>query len=378
MADGGVRYRKVVGILREEILQGRYHPSRVFPSVTRLTQRFGISHLTAVRVLDQLKSAGLVISRQGSGSFVTKRSMLIGLIVPGVAYGEFYPPIVGEIARLSQSAGYGLMFGDAFSLDSARREEQLLNLARDFVGKEICGVIFNPADMDKSAPGLNAEIIGSFDKVGIPVVLLDSDIVLPPDRSHCDLVASNNFDAGFRLARHLLDRGARRVTFVTYVDCRATSVNRRRQGVQACVEGASQAVLPDFSVPFPYPIDSRRLANYVRRHRPDAFACASDTGAAFLCKALAEIGYRVPDDVLVAGFDDVQHAVISSPQLTTIHQPCADIAAMAFRLLVDRIREPKLPPREILLDAPLVIRESTARKGCVQRMKHMNGKRRTR
>lgn len=376
MANGNVRYREIVEILRDEILQGRYNPSRVFPSVTRLTRRFGISHLTAVRVLEQLKSAGLVVSRQGSGSFVTRRSMLIGLIVPGLAYGEFYPPVVSEIARLCQSFGYGLMFGDAFSNDSTRREKQLSDLAKDFVDKDVCGVIFNPADMTKTAAGVNAEIIDRFSKAGIPVVLLDSDIVTPPERSGCDLVGSDNFEAGFRIARHLLDRGARRIAFVTYADCTATSVYRRMQGVRACVTGRSapSVLLPDISVPFPHPIDVRHLKNYVRRHRPDALICASDTGAAFLCKALIKIGCRVPEDVMVAGFDDVQHALISSPQLTTAHQPCADIAAMAFRLLVDRIREPTLPTHEIALDAPLVIRESTDRTGGPSHVKRTKAK----
>ena len=50
-----------------------------------------------------------------------------------------------------------------------------------------------------------------------------------------------------------------------------------------------------------------------------------------------------------------------TPPLTTIHQPCADLAAVAFRKLMERIANPDLPPREILLDAPLVVRESTKR-----------------
>ena len=65
---------------------------------------------------------------------------------------------------------------------------------------------------------------------------------------------------------------------------------------------------------------------------------------------------------MLAGFDDVQFASVMTPQLTTIHQPCDGIAAMAFRALQERMADPSLPPREIYLAAPLVVRQSTARK----------------
>ena len=73
------------------------------------------------------------------------------------------------------------------------------------------------------------------------------------------------------------------------------------------------------------------------------------------------LGKRVPEDIMLAGFDDVQFASVMTPQLTTIHQPCDDIASMAFKALQERIADLSLPPREIFLPAPLVVRKSTAR-----------------
>ena len=69
----------------------------------------------------------------------------------------------------------------------------------------------------------------------------------------------------------------------------------------------------------------------------------------------------MPDDLLLAGFDDMQYARLTTPALTTIHQPCAQIARTAFRRLVDRISRPELPAICISLPAPLVARESTNR-----------------
>ena len=70
---------------------------------------------------------------------------------------------------------------------------------------------------------------------------------------------------------------------------------------------------------------------------------------------------RVPDDLLLAGFDDMRASSVMSPQLTTIHQPCEQIAAKAFYGLLDRMADPSRPPLEIFLPAPLVERASTQR-----------------
>jgi len=67
---------------------------------------------------------------------------------------------------------------------------------------------------------------------------------------------------------------------------------------------------------------------------------------------------RVPRDVRMAGFDDVRFATLVSVPLTTVHQPCREIAVTAFRAMLERIADPTLPPRLLLLSPRLVIRES--------------------
>ena len=98
---------------------------------------------------------------------------------------------------------------------------------------------------------------------------------------------------------------------------------------------------------------------FKKRTRPDAVICESDYVAAVFRNTLDKLGVSVPEDVMLAGFDDVRCAVTTFPQLTTIHQPCEDIALVAYRALRERILNPSLPPRQILLPAPLVVREST-------------------
>ena len=188
----------------------------------------------------------------------------------------------------------------------------------------------------------------------MPLVLLDSDIVNAPERSGYDLVAVNHFDAGRRLGAHLRATGAKRIAYLMQAD-RAPCVQERYLGVRTACEGlalAGQALLAE-------PDDAAAVRRFLRRYRPDALACYNDRQAVLLMKTLAALGVRVPDDVAVAGFDDVNYAALATPRLTTMHQPCEELAALAFETLLFRMAHPDAPARESFLNAPLVVREST-------------------
>jgi DNA-binding LacI/PurR family transcriptional regulator len=75
-------------------------------------------------------------------------------------------------------------------------------------------------------------------------------------------------------------------------------------------------------------------------------------------KTLIEIGVSVPGGIRMVGIDDVKYASLLSVPLTTIHQPCADMGTIAIGAMLDRLRSPKLPARDILLNFHLVIRDS--------------------
>ena len=106
------------------------------------------------------------------------------------------------------------------------------------------------------------------------------------------------------------------------------------------------------------PADRLRLAALLERDAPDGIVCASDRTAAVLMHALRALGRRVPDQIRLVGIDDVDYAELLPVPLTTLRQPCHEIGVSAMRAMVDRVGQPDLPPREILLHGTLVIRES--------------------
>ena len=107
------------------------------------------------------------------------------------------------------------------------------------------------------------------------------------------------------------------------------------------------------------PDDIAAIKRHLRRGRPDAFVCGNDAAAISLKQTLEGLGYRIPDDIMLVGFDDVAYANIVSPRLTTVRQPCKEIAGAAFRRLLARIADPTLPVFSIFLPVRLMVREST-------------------
>ena len=354
------RGREMLDRLKQDILKGKYVPGRMFPSIVSLMGRFGVSRVTAVRVTERLKKDGLIVSRQGQGTYVTRRARLlggaIGLIVPGSCYSEVFPVICHEISRLAQKSGLTLLFGDVSSSDPRVRAERALELARKFAREKVSGVIYQPMEFLDDAEAVNRQILSVFDAAGIAVVLIDNDIVQSPKRSAYELVSVNSFDVGRRLAEHLIDRGARNLCFQMQPNA-AYSIQGRLMGVRSiCAERQARVVAADVDV-----ADLEAVRRLLRRKpATDAIICRNDHLAAHLLLTLRKMGRRVPADVLVTGCNDSPYAAMLEPALTTIRIPCEDIAATAYRFLMERIADPSLPVRECYLKAELVTRASTA------------------
>lgn len=353
---GENKFREIFDVLKADIIAGKYAGNESLPSAPALMRRFGVARATAVAALKELERRGFAKSRRGKGTFPANRS--IGMILPGVAYSEFFLPVMGAISRRCQEDGYGLLFGDAYSEDPVRRAGQAKSLAEDFVAKRVSGVILQPAALLDNMQAVNGEIVSIFDRAKIPVVLIDNDIVPPPGRSGYDLVGINNFEAGRLLGGHLVDAGARRIGFLVHNRCSA-SVRLRCIGVMSAVGerlGVKACILET------EPGESAEIRKFLAKEKPDAIVCGNDKTAARLRQTLAHLGKRVPEDVMLAGFDDVQIASIMTPRLTAVRQPCEAIADAAFSALLERMRRPDLQPREILLPVRLVVRESTRRR----------------
>jgi len=342
--------------LTDAIASGQYQSGQRLPSESELVKTFAASRPTVNRALREMQLSGIIERRAGSGSYVrpdaAARGYTFGLLIPELGRTEIFEPLCRGMAEAQHGSHHVLLWGSSFG-DEANIELQASQACRQLVSKKVSGVFFAPLELTTQKDAINRSIAETLDKAGIPVVLLDRDLVSYPDRSRYDLVGIDNRRAGYTITRHLIRCDCRRPVFVGRPGS-APTVDARITGYYEALRDArleSQVCRID-------PQDHGQVRDVLKRLNPDGFVCANDFTAANLLKTLTDLGISVPDQVRMVGIDDVKYASLLSVPLTTIHQPCASMGNLAISAMLERLRDPKLPARDLLLNFDLVVRES--------------------
>lgn len=212
-------------------------------------------------------------------------------------------------------------------------------------------------------------------RIGMPMVLVDHEDHLIPS----DTIFANNYESMFRLAKHLIGIGHKKMAFIG--DRRySRSFYDRFLGFRSAMEEAGlwdvpahgqagQATTEERLVEaqgfehgqFEEPV--RQWADKLLRAgtMPTALVCANDTIAIGAAGALEELGLRVPEDVSVSGFDNIDDAYRIKPALTTVHVPKENLGRRAVQRLLERIAFRDEPTEKILVTSELLYRGTTAR-----------------
>lgn len=362
MKTTGAKYSAIRDALKREILDGKYLGRERFPSEEALRRRFGASRPTIERALRDLKHEGLLESRAGSGSFLTFAALsatgAIGVIAPDYRRIEFFTGLCDAIAATARKHCYDVLLGDVSAPEAVSdRGAWAIALAKAYARRRIAGVLLEPVDLIPDSCEATETVLRILDEKKIPVVLLDRDYLPFPGRSAYDLVGIDNVQAGYRIARHLIGNGARRLRFITHPNY-ANTIRARIQGVAQAAIDAGLVWKNEFVLECEEPDEAFAGKIMKGKNAPDAFVCRNDPTAAKLIQSLSRIGMAVPGRVGVAGFDDSSIARLANPPLTTIRQPVQTLAEMAVASLLQRIRDSSLAPRAILLDAPLIERST--------------------
>ncbi|HEX4265842.1 MAG TPA: GntR family transcriptional regulator [Verrucomicrobiae bacterium] len=350
--------------LLTQIAAGKYGAADRLPSEAQLSTQFKVSRPTVARAFRDLMAEGIIERRAGAGTFVRDKKRVavatrqIGLLIPGLGTTEIFEIICGELASLGRRSEYTLLWGGSSHprLDQDGSREHARELCEQFIERRVAGVFFAPFELTEGQDEVNRSISEQFSEAGIALVLLDRDLAAFPRSGRFDVVGLDNVAAGYLLAEHLIKLGCKDIAFVMR-PLSAPTVERRFAGVREALARNKIEVQPDW-LQTGDPQDSKFVCSLMAGKRWDAIICANDLTAAQLIRTIEHNRWRVPEDVRVAGFDDAKYATLVSVPLTTIRQPCKDIAVTAFQTMLSRIAEPTLPPRNVLLAPQLVIRES--------------------
>ncbi len=357
------KHQEIYQTLKEAIASGQYKSGQRLPSEAHLSKTFGASRMTVNRALRELQLAGIINRRAGSGSYVRPESVssyTFGLLIPELGQTEIFEPICRGMARAQETDGHhALLWGKSLP-DAEHKASQSAELCQQLVAKKVSGVFFAPLELTPGKDAVNQSIVEAFRNAGIPVVLLDRDIVAYPARSGYDLIGIDNRRAGYAITSHLLDAGCKRIAFVARPGS-APTVDARIAGYREAMLNTLTDWTPDFVCRID-PLSKDVVRKLIDSLKPDGIICANDFTAANLMKTLSELKVAVPQQIRLCGIDDVKYASLLAVPLTTVHQPCEKMGAEAVAAMIQRIRNPDIPARDILLDFHLVVRESSGTK----------------
>jgi len=353
------KHRRVYEHLLASIQSGALKPGDRLPSEAELGKMFEASRITVAKAVHDLQRMGLVSRRPGAGTHVLgeqkPRGRTFGLLIPELGLTEIFEPICHGMMRAQSAKPDALLWGNSSASveDSAMAAEQMVE---SFIAKRVEGVFFAPLELVSEKDTANRRIARMLNQAHIPVVLLDRCYMPYPERSAHDLVGVDNRRAGYIATAHLLEHGARRLAFVgeeraaNTVDARITGFYEalRAHGVRPDWEPVWRGSAAD-------DVFARRMIDSAR---PEGIVCANDLTAAQWMQVLIRMGVRIPHEVRIVGMDDVRYASLLPVPLTTVHQDCAGIGAVAMATMLQRLEQPKLPIRDVLVPVRLVVRSS--------------------
>lgn len=265
----------------------------------------------------------------------------VGIVILDIRNPHFTSMVKGA-ARAAASAGLNLIFADAAE-SKAPELAVLKSLSRRVDGLIVSARLPQPV--------LEALFDG-----GTPVVFYGG----PSPHAAYHSVCCDNYQAARMLGRHLRDSGHRRISYVGFPAARWST--ERWRGLQDAFEGV-EAQFRQFDATAPVTDEGERLASTVllSGDLPDVVVAFNDLLALGLMAEARALGVRVPEQVSVAGFDNIAYGRFCSPMLTSVDMMSEAIGEVAMRRLVDVIQGVQ-GTHDDVLTSRVIVRESTARR----------------
>lgn len=325
-----------------------------------IAKQSGVSRSTVSRVVnnhpnvseDVRKRVKEVINKTGyqphaaARTLASQRSWMLGLVLPRSVSSFFadpyFPRLTQGIAQACNQYNYTL----GLFLISTKEDEEAIFPRVSRKGL-LDGILLQS---DQLGDQLTNQIIQS----KIPLVIIGR----PFYNKNVSYIDVDNVNGAFTAVSHLIRLGYQRIGTITGVSTRTVSVDRKEGYIKALTERGrnideSLIVEGDFTEAGGYYAMQQLLPN-----KPDAVFAASDIMAIGAMRAIREAGLRVPEDIALVGFDDLPLATMPEPRLTTIRQPVYQFGVKAVEILLDLIENGIEPPRRIIMDTELIIRNS--------------------
>jgi DNA-binding LacI/PurR family transcriptional regulator len=323
-----------------------------------LSGKRGLSEKTRRLVLETAEKMGYRKDVFASG-LMTRKNQIIGMVVTDLSRGLF-SAVVREFQNEVKQHGYGVILCSLDNTEDGRATniEQLHSLRF----QRVSGITF--------VSNGTTQIPENYFKEFVDNDILFNTLELSMHIEGIDQLYFNHRKAGKELTEYLISLGHRKIAFLTYSP-RLQVYQSTRERIRGYFDAMREAGL----APITFFEESRYSKTYghevqmaydvLRSHwnredPPTAVIGANDSFALGILHALKDMGYRIPDDVSVAGFDDL-YAEMGVPSLTSMKMPMGHAGQLAARLLMNRIKgaQAARPAEKLTIDYSIVVRNST-------------------
>ncbi len=310
-----------------------------------LSKPEAVAESTREQVMAAVAESGYVANALAR-NFRRRRSHTVVVLMPDIG-NPFYALVVQGIEQAAVQAGYQVLLGD--TQNDEEREQAYTELVRQRTADGlICLGPHIPFDIDESlttAPADWPPLVMACEyhgKVKLPRIVIDNE------------------QAAREMTEHLINQGHQHIAFINGPEESPLCQARFDGYLQVLIDSGNtfnQALLKhgDFSMESGYELAKQLLQS---TQKPTAIFCANDEMAIGALHAVRDANLSVPEDIAIAGFDDINIAKFSYPPLTTVHQPRREIGAKAMQLLL-QLLDGGNSSETIVLPHDLIIRKST-------------------
>jgi GntR family transcriptional regulator of arabinose operon len=356
-------HTQLLNELRHAILSGKLKPHEKLPGEYALITELNISRSTVQRAWQTAQEEGLIYRVPAKGTFVAEptttssATKFIGCIVAEFRY-TFDGSLLNGADELLRTKGYRLLFAQ-----SERCQEEENHLVYSMCKEGVAGILLWPV-----AENTQERYITS-PSCSVPIVLLDR----PVQGAALPCITSQNYDGALQAMNHLLSLGHKSIAFAAWSPLDLMPVAERARAYRDAMVNAGLPPRPVIKLGKPVEaVNYQRYAEEVHEDvaflaeilglpdHPTAIFAMNDLLALLVIRAAQQAGLRIPEDLSVVGFDNLELAEHVVPRLTTVHQDTALMGREAVRRLLALIEGDRPQQIYTLLPTRLVIRESTA------------------
>lgn len=276
-------------------------------------------------------------------SLRVQQSSTIGLIISDIQ-NPFFTSVVRAVEDVAYRHGYSIFLCN--SDEDPEKERLYLNLMRD---ENVGGIIVTPAREKNAA--LDGDVVAQ-----TPMVMLDRRMV----DVEADAVLTDNLEAAYRLVSHLIANGHRRIGAIVG-EADITTGRERMAGYVRALQDHGIERTPALAIQvIPKERNGAEAAARLLAlpEPPTAIFTGNNLLTLGALQAIRDRGLTIPDDVALAGFDDMPWNALLRPGITAVEQPTYELGRTAAELLLDRIKNPSRPFREVILRGRVIVRES--------------------